>query len=57
LVIHGEQDEVIPFEMGRQVSDSLPNARLVAVTGGHHNDLFVVHGQRLLSMIHEFGSG
>jgi uncharacterized protein len=40
LVIHGTNDEVIPFRMGQRIASLLPRAQLVAVAGAHHNDLF-----------------
>jgi fermentation-respiration switch protein FrsA (DUF1100 family) len=40
LVIHGDQDEVVPFSMGQDVAHAIPHATLVRVPGGHHNDLF-----------------
>jgi alpha-beta hydrolase superfamily lysophospholipase len=42
LVVHGDADEVIPFEMGKSVAAALPNAELVTVKGGHHMDLLRV---------------
>ncbi|HEX8793166.1 MAG TPA: alpha/beta fold hydrolase [Polyangiaceae bacterium] len=51
LVIHGDEDEVIPFAMGQQVAASIPAARLQVVHGGHHNDLFVVDGPDLVAAI------
>jgi hypothetical protein len=42
LVIHGGDDEVIPYSMGREVTAAIPGARLVTVPHGHHNDLFQV---------------
>jgi alpha-beta hydrolase superfamily lysophospholipase len=41
LVIHGDNDEVVPFAMGQAVSSSIPGATLRVVAGGHHNDLFL----------------
>lgn len=41
LVIHGDEDPVVPVEMGRRIARELPNARLDIVPGGHHADLFV----------------
>lgn len=57
LVIHGDHDEVVPYGMGREVAAALPNARLVTVIGGHHNDLFAVDGVRLVDALvaHAFG--
>ncbi len=54
LVVHGEDDEVIPFEMGRELSLRLPRARLVKVEGGRHGDLFYVHGERVFGEIARF---
>lgn len=42
LVVHGDRDEIVPYAMGREVAAALPDARLVTVPGGHHNDLFVL---------------
>jgi len=39
LVIHGDADEVVPFEMGERVARAIPNARLIRVPGGHHMDV------------------
>jgi pimeloyl-ACP methyl ester carboxylesterase len=40
LVIHGDADELIPFQMGEKVAAALPNAKLVRVERGHHADMF-----------------
>jgi len=40
LVLHGTRDEVIPFDAGSALAKRFPNARFVAVEGGHHNDLW-----------------
>jgi fermentation-respiration switch protein FrsA (DUF1100 family) len=41
LVVHGESDEVVPFDAGRHVYESAPTSRktFVAVPGAGHNDL------------------
>lgn len=41
LVVHGDRDEVVPFEMGRALSEHLPSAELHVVEGAGHNDLYV----------------
>lgn len=41
LVVHGDRDEVVPFDMGRALSELLPNAELYVVEGAGHNDLYV----------------
>jgi fermentation-respiration switch protein FrsA (DUF1100 family) len=41
LILHGEQDEVIPVEMGRRVfSAANEPKRIELFRDGHHNDLF-----------------
>jgi uncharacterized protein len=39
LIIHGEQDEVVPVDMGRTLGQRFPHARVVTVPGAHHNDV------------------
>lgn len=39
LVLHGDSDSVIPFELGREVYDALPGPKtFVTIRGGDHND-------------------
>lgn len=40
LVIHGDADELIPVQMGRDVAAKLPNSTLIEVARGHHADMF-----------------
>ena len=40
LVIHGTNDEVVPFAMGQRIAALLPSREFVPIEGGHHNDLF-----------------
>ncbi len=40
LVIHGTSDEVIPYEMGRRIAETLPRAELVTLPNCHHGDVF-----------------
>lgn len=42
LVVHGDADEVVPFDMGVRVARAIAGAELVRVEGGHHDDLFAV---------------
>ena len=51
LVLHGDADTVVPYDMGVTLSDALPNAELVTVAGGTHTDIFVLRGQHLLQRI------
>ena len=51
LVIHGDRDEVIPFDMGRTVSAAVPRATFLVIAGGHHNDLLVLAKERVLEAV------
>lgn len=53
LVIHGSDDEIVPFWMGRRLSETIPRATLLAVDGGRHGDLFVRERERLLDAIRD----
>jgi pimeloyl-ACP methyl ester carboxylesterase len=40
LVIHGDADRVVPYQLGRALFDRLPQGtRFVTIPGGDHNDL------------------
>ncbi len=56
LVIHGDADEIVPFWMGAQLAAAIPGARLLHVRGGHHGDLFLREGERLLDAILDLSS-
>lgn len=48
LVIHGEQDEMIPFQMGEKLyaaTEGAPWRRLHGVVGGDHNGTFSAGGE------------
>ncbi len=40
LVIQGDADEVVPFDMGEELAHTFPHGKLIAINGGHHTDLF-----------------
>ena len=45
LVLHGDQDEVVPFEHGRAVFERAPEPKtFVRIPGAHHNDTYLVGG-------------
>jgi alpha-beta hydrolase superfamily lysophospholipase len=54
LIVHGTQDEVIPFAMGERLSKTLTNARFIPIEGGHHNDLFLLAEDTILEAIAAF---
>jgi len=43
LVLHGTDDRVLPFEAGRELAQTIPNARLVAIEDGSHAIFFLDH--------------
>jgi pimeloyl-ACP methyl ester carboxylesterase len=51
LVVHGDQDEVVPFELGRRVARSLPSAQFLPVAGAHHGDIYGLGGAALMDRI------
>jgi len=56
LVIHGTDDEIVPFDMGRAVFDAAASAdkTLHAVPGGHHNDTYLVAGDAYWGWVRSF---
>jgi fermentation-respiration switch protein FrsA (DUF1100 family) len=41
LVVHGDRDEIVPFELGERLFAAAPEPkRFVRVPGSHHNDVF-----------------
>ncbi len=46
LLVHGDRDEVVPFEMGRRLFDAAPEPKtFLRVAGGGHDDLAEVGGE------------
>ena len=43
LIIHGTEDEVVPFAMGERLARVFPQAQFVPVQSGQHNDLLTMH--------------
>lgn len=41
VVVHGDADEVVPWDMGRELAAAIPGAKLVTVPGAHHGDVYV----------------
>jgi fermentation-respiration switch protein FrsA (DUF1100 family) len=55
LVIHGEQDEIIPVELGRAVYEAAPSPKsFYLVPGAGHNDCPVVGGASYYARIVQF---
>ena len=56
LVIHGDDDRLVPIEIGRELERRAPNAELVVVLGGSHA-LPVTHPELLADEILGWDSG
>jgi fermentation-respiration switch protein FrsA (DUF1100 family) len=57
LVVHGTDDEVIPFRFGKKLAGLFPDARFFPLERGRHNDLFLRGGDSLLDEVARFCSG
>ncbi len=55
MVIHGDRDEVVPFDMGEEIF-AAANApkRFYAIEGAGHNDTYVVGGPAYFDALKEF---
>ncbi|HUB07935.1 MAG TPA: alpha/beta fold hydrolase [Myxococcales bacterium] len=56
LVIHGEDDDVVPFALGRRLTRAFLHAELVPLPETHHNDVFDRHPE-LHERIARFAGG
>jgi pimeloyl-ACP methyl ester carboxylesterase len=56
LVIHGEDDNVLPVDNGQRIYDASPSTRktLLRVPGAGHNDLLMVAMQRYFQAMSDF---
>ena len=55
LMIHGDQDEIIPLELGRQVFDAAkPPKSFHLITGARHNDTYHVGGASYFQVFADF---
>ncbi len=56
LVVHGKEDEVIPFSHGRRIIESSgsTNKSLLAIENAGHNDLFDLSGPEIIQAIAGF---
>jgi pimeloyl-ACP methyl ester carboxylesterase len=57
LILHGDQDEVIPVEMGQRLGRLFPHATMEVVPGAHHNDLLERTWPRLIDRMVAFARG
>jgi pimeloyl-ACP methyl ester carboxylesterase len=53
LVIHGTEDHIVPFPLGRKMAGLIAGAQLVTVPGGHRA-LFTTHAEQLVHEVTRF---
>jgi fermentation-respiration switch protein FrsA (DUF1100 family) len=55
LVLHGDRDEVVPFEGGRKLFEAAAEPkRFYTISGAGHNDTYVVGGREYFRVLREF---
>ncbi|MFZ5452057.1 MAG: alpha/beta hydrolase [Thermodesulfobacteriota bacterium] len=55
LIIHGEDDEIIPVDMGRRVFAAAPEPKeLYLIPMSHHNDTYLVGGKTYFERLRSF---
>ena len=55
MVIHGDADEIVPFEMGRELFEAANHPkRFYAIGGAGHNDTYLVGGEPYLEALVSF---
>jgi fermentation-respiration switch protein FrsA (DUF1100 family) len=51
LIVHGDRDEVVPFDMGQTLAHAIAGARFVRVPGAGHGDVYSMGGPALMDAI------
>lgn len=55
LVLHGDRDEVVPYEQGKQVFAAAQGAKeFYTINGANHNDTYRVGGDAYFDRLHSF---
>ena len=55
LVLHGDQDELVPIAQGRKLFEAATGPKkFVTVTGAGHNDTYAVSGETFFGALEEF---
>jgi hypothetical protein len=55
LIVHGEQDEIVPFRHGRRLFEAASEPKeFFAIRGAHHNDISAVGGTAYLDRLNHF---
>ncbi|MFC1883233.1 alpha/beta hydrolase [Thermodesulfobacteriota bacterium] len=55
LIIHGEQDEIVPFQLGKKLFDASGQPKFfLPLAGAGHNDVHLIGGERYADIIAAF---
>lgn len=55
LVLHGDQDEIVPFAQGRKVFEAAPQPKeFYTIRGARHNDTYLVGGDAYFAALTDF---
>ncbi len=55
LIVHGDEDEIIPVEMGRRLYAAAHEPKeLYIIPGAHHNDTYLVGGKEYFEKLRNF---
>lgn len=55
LVLHGDRDDVVPFEQGKKVFDAAPGPKeFYTIRGARHNDTYIVGGDAYFETLTDF---
>jgi len=55
LVLHGDKDEVVPYEQGRRVFEAAPSPKeFYAIVGARHNDTYLAGGDSYFKVLRDF---
>jgi fermentation-respiration switch protein FrsA (DUF1100 family) len=55
LIVHGDQDEIVPYSMGRALFEAAPAPKFfLPIAGAGHNDTYVVGGQAYFESLAAF---
>jgi len=57
LIIHGEDDEIVPFSMGKRLFEASMNPKyFYPIKGAGHNDTFIVGGEKYFEGLSYFAN-
>ena len=55
LIIHGEEDEIVPFSMGRKIYEKAQAPKyFYPIKNAGHNDTYVVEGEKYFETLTAF---